>query len=134
MKKFISFLAAIVLGTAAFCQPVSTMRIDNLKDAWGVPVSYVGQVKNGKPNGLGTFLYRNGNALRYVGNFADGKPSGKGVMLVKDGGFLWGDWANGKVYGKGANLTSNGSLYVGDFAITADIYCPSFQHIVGILA
>lgn len=110
LMPFVLWMAIIGLG-----QPPVTMRIDNLKDAWGEPVIYVGQVKNGKPNGLGTFVYRNAYALRYVGYFVDGKPAGKGALVFNGGNFLWGEWKNGKLNGKGANLNASGDLYVGNF-------------------
>jgi len=115
MKKLLTLAAALPVMFICFAQPPGTARINNLKDAWDEPVSYVGQVKNGKPNGLGTFLYRNDYALRYVGYFVDGKPSGKGALVFKNGAFLCGDWKNGKLGGKGANLNRDGDLFVGEF-------------------
>lgn len=116
--KTINLLFAILLSStfAVGQSSTATMRIENLKDAWDVPVTYVGEVKNGKPNGLGLFIYQTGAALRYAGYFADGLPQGKGAIIFDNGSFLWGDWAKGKLNGKGANLQSNGNMYIGQFA------------------
>ncbi len=106
----------LLWSTIAVAQSTVTMRIENLKDAWNVPVTYVGEVKGGKPNGLGLFIYQNGAALRYAGYFADGLPQGKGGIIFESGAFLWGDWVKGKLNGKGTNLQANGNMYIGQFA------------------
>lgn len=91
-------------------------KITGLKDAWDNQVTYIGEVKNKLPNGLGIAVYVNSDkVLRYAGYFENGKYSGKGTLLFKDGQFLTGDWKNGKLNGKGANLNSWGDLYVGEF-------------------
>ena len=46
---------------------------------------YQGQVKDGKPNGLGVMNYPNG--WKYVGSFKDGKPL-NGTGYDKDGNIL----------------------------------------------
>jgi hypothetical protein len=93
----------------------TTGRIENLKDAWGTSVDYVGEIKNKQPNGVGIAIYSNDFALRYAGNFVDGKYSGKGALLFKDGTFLSGDWKNGKLNGKGAYLNKDNDMYIGYF-------------------
>jgi hypothetical protein len=114
--KSIIFLSFMFYSLAATAQATITMRIENLTDAWDEPVTYVGEVKNGKPNGLGIFIYQNGFALRYAGFFVEGLPQGKGTMLLDNGAVLTGTWAKGKPNGTGANLTSDGDLYIGQFA------------------
>lgn len=114
MKSIISLFFMLCSG-ATMAQVPITMRIENLKDAWDEPVTYVGEVKNGKPDGLGLFIYQNGFALRYAGFFVEGQPQGKGTMLLNDGAVLSGEWAKGKLSGPGANLTSGGDLYFGQF-------------------
>jgi len=94
----------------------TTAVLYNQKDGWGLEYTYIGEVTNGKANGMGVAKYSTGNVKRYVGNFANGFYSGKGVMLFSDGAFLAGNWSNGKLHGKGTNLTSDGALYIGDFA------------------
>jgi len=112
--KTIFFWLAMGLATQMPAQ-VTTRRLANLKDAWNEPVTYVGEVVNDKPNGLGLFIYDNGHALRYAGQFANGLPHGKGTLLFKDGMVLTGNWQQGKMQGKGVNLNKDGDFYLGEF-------------------
>jgi hypothetical protein len=116
MKTTNLMMAILLWSVIGVAQPIPTMRIEKLKDAWDVPVTYVGEVKNGKPNGLGMFIYQGDNALRYAGNFVDGLPQGKGTLIFNNGAFLTGEWVKGKLDGKGANHQSDGNLYIGQFA------------------
>ena len=105
---------AVFISSAASAQ--NTRLLENQKDAWSISYTYVGEVKNGKPNGLGIAKYSTGTAIRYVGNFVDGMYNGQGTMLFTNGAFLTGNWTNGKLNGKGTNLTSDGALYIGEFS------------------
>ena len=44
---------------------------------------YEGEIENGKPNGTGTLIYRNGT--RYVGEYLDGTWNGQGSFYFPDG-------------------------------------------------
>lgn len=113
--KQLFFLAIIAL--AAFNASAQTTAVlANQKDGWGLTYTYIGEVKNGKANGMGVAKYSSGNVTRYVGSFVNGMYNGKGTMLFTSGEFLTGNWSNGKLSGKGTNLTSDGSLYIGEFA------------------
>ena len=65
---------------------------------------YQGQVKDGKPNGLGVIFYPEGSKYegesKYVGSWKDGKPHGKGKMIfpwgVNGGSYFLGEWKDGK--------------------------------------
>ena len=114
MKKTTSSVLFVFISTILFSQNVK--KIEGLKDAWDLTYSYTGEVKDGKPNGMGVAKYASGNVLRYVGSFVNGMYTGKGTMFFDDGAFLTGEWKNGKLNGKGTNLTSNGNLYIGEFA------------------
>jgi len=50
---------------------------------------YKGDVKNGKPNGLGIMNYPNGSKYvgesKYVGSWKDGKEHGQGTFTFTDG-------------------------------------------------
>lgn len=116
MKSIPLLLCCLFVSLFAKSQAITTMRLENQKDAWDETGTYIGEVKGGKPNGLGVFIYHNEVALRYAGYFTDGLPQGKGVLLLKNGAFIWGDWVKGKPGGKGANLTDRGDLYIGQFA------------------
>jgi hypothetical protein len=117
MKKMLALFAVTILLQQLMAQTTAnTGRIENLKDAWGTTIDYVGEIKNKQPNGLGIAIYSNDFTLRYSGDFVNGQYSGKGVLLFKDGSFLSGNWKNGKLEGKGTNLNKEGDLYVGYFA------------------
>ena len=113
MKKITTFLFFVIVSAILFAQTVK--KIENIKDGWNVSVNYTGEVKDGKPNGMGVATYKSGNAIRYVGSFVNGMYNGKGTMFFKDGIFLTGVWKNGKLNGKGSFLSESGVLYIGDF-------------------
>ena len=113
MKKITTFLFSAVVSSILLAQNVK--RIENLKDGWSVSYTYTGEVKDGKPNGMGVATYKSGNVVRYVGGFVNGEYSGKGTMFFKEGIFLTGQWRNGKLNGKGSFLSESGILYIGDF-------------------
>mgnify|MGYP006113820473 FL=1 len=56
---------------------------------------YVGEFKDGKPNGKGTSTYPNGD--KYVGEFKDGRSNGKGTVTYADGTKIVGEFKNGKL-------------------------------------
>ena len=113
MKKITTFLFFVFVSTILFAQNVK--KVENLKDGWDVSVTYTGEIKDGKPNGMGVAKYKSGNAIRYVGSFLNGMYNGKGTMFFNNGAFLTGEWKNGKLNGKGSFLTDAGVLYIGDF-------------------
>ena len=55
---------------------------------------YVGEIKNGKPNGHGTLTKPEGS--KYVGKFNDGKYHGQGTMISTDGTKWVGDFRGNK--------------------------------------
>ena len=61
--------------------------------------TYVGEFRDGKPNGLGTLTYRRHG--EYVGEFRDGWPSGRGAYAYPDGRRYVGEWRNGDFNGRG---------------------------------
>ena len=113
MKKITTSLFFVIASTILFAQNVK--KIENLKDGWDVSYSYTGEIKDGKPSGMGVAKYKSGNAIRYVGSFQNGMYNGKGTMFFKEGAFLTGEWKNGKLNGKGSFLTETGILYIGEF-------------------
>ncbi|MBI1779888.1 MAG: hypothetical protein HYR66_00700 [Sphingobacteriales bacterium] len=114
MKQTLSTFLGLLITGICFAQTVT--KITGLKDAWGIDITYIGEVKNKVPNGLGVAIYSSSqDVLRYAGYFENGAYSGKGVMIFKTGYFLSGNWKNGKLNGKGTNLNSTGDLYIGDF-------------------
>ncbi len=114
MKKFSLVIAAAFFVLQTFAQ-TTTGKLTDLKDAWGTATTYIGEIENKQPNGLGVAIYNNDYALRYAGNFTNGLYNGKGALLFKDGSFLSGTWKNGKLNGEGSYLNKDGDLYVGSF-------------------
>ena len=56
---------------------------------------YVGQWKNGKQHGQGTYTYVNGD--KYVGEWKKGLRHGKGIFMHADGKILEGIWKKDKL-------------------------------------
>lgn len=115
MKPFFLLAIATLFVFQSFSQNAASGKIDSLVDGWNITTWYVGELKNGKPNGLGVAVYRSGTAIRYVGNFVNGKYEGVGTLLFKDSAFLTGEWKAGKLNGQGANFTTAKAFYQGDF-------------------
>ena len=73
---------------------------------------YVGETKNGKPHGQGTYVtFANGD--EYVGEFRNGKKHGQGTLTsVPDDKYV-GEWKDGKEHGQGTYTDSKGHNFVG---------------------
>jgi hypothetical protein len=75
---------------------------------------YVGEIKNGKPNGQGTYTSTDGR--KYVGMFKDGKYHGQGIWTYSSVGQKdEGEWKDGKMTGQGTSTYPNGDKYVGEY-------------------
>jgi uncharacterized protein (TIGR02145 family) len=97
---------------------------------------YIGQWKNGKQNGQGTYTGTNGDS--YIGNYFDGTRNGKGKYQWKNGDVYDGDWLKGSITGFGKYTYFNGIIYEGYFVngahngkgkktfISGDIYAGDF--------
>jgi len=55
---------------------------------------YVGEFRDGKPNGQGVITWTNGS--KYVGGISDGKMNGKGTLTWADGSISVGEFNDGK--------------------------------------
>jgi hypothetical protein len=115
MKRLLFTAVITQISLCVIAQTPLVGVLKNQTDAWGLSYTYIGEIKNGKPNGMGVAKYSSGNVKRYVGSFVNGVYSGRGTMLFTNGEFLTGSWTNNKINGKGTNLTSDGTFYVGDF-------------------
>jgi hypothetical protein len=69
---------------------------------------YVGEFKDGKYSGLGTYQFFDGR--RYVGELKDGKRSGQGIFMLPDGIKYVGEYKDDKLNGVGAIFSSSGQL------------------------
>lgn len=73
---------------------------------------YVGELKDGLPEGKGTYTWANGT---YEGDFKGGYKHGFGVILWPDGAKYVGMFQHDKQNGKGEFTWPDGDKYVGDF-------------------
>ena len=64
-------------------------------NSWLNGNKYVGEYKNGKPHGLGTYTWANGN--KYFGKFKDAKRNGQGTYTFANGTVDKGIWKNNKL-------------------------------------
>ena len=76
-------------------------------------ITYVGEYKDGKPNGHGT-ISLDGDV--YIGQFKDGVPNGEGVLRFSDGRKYVGQWKNADYNGQGTFTYASGEQYVGQWA------------------
>jgi hypothetical protein len=74
---------------------------------------YVGQFKDDKPNGQGTYTHANGN--KYDGEFKDGKRNGQGTYTYADGGKYVGEFKDDKYHGQGTYTFAQGHGYTGEW-------------------
>jgi len=74
---------------------------------------YVGEVRDGQPNGRGTFTWPNGE--QYVGDWRDGQRNGQGRFTWPDGAKYIGEFKNNKKHGQGTYTFANGRKVVGEF-------------------
>jgi hypothetical protein len=68
---------------------------------------YKGEVKDGKPNGLGIIIYSDGSM--YVGRWKNGIREGQGSQIHKGGGKYSGSWKNGSWW-NGKQIDPNGNI------------------------
>ena len=73
---------------------------------------WVGEIENGKPNGMGTLTYLNGTM--YLGEYKDGREHGQGTVTWFNGDKYVGEWRNGKNHGKGTYTWHDGKIVIGD--------------------
>jgi hypothetical protein len=74
---------------------------------------YVGDIKDGKKNGWGTFTWPNGN--KYVGVWKDDKKHGRGTLTAPDDRKYIGEWKDDKQHGQGTMTWSDGKKYIGEY-------------------
>ena len=68
---------------------------------------YVGDYRNGLPNGQGTLMYKNDSKYvgKYVGEFKDGSRHGQGTYTSAEGITYQGEWKDGEF------VEENGYIY-----------------------
>lgn len=76
--------------------------------------SYAGEWLNGKPNGQGTYTFKN-TGDTYKGQFADSKFNGTGVFTWANGTQYVGQFSNSYITGQGTKTWNTKQKYVGHF-------------------
>lgn len=71
--------------------------------------TYVGEVKDGKRHGYGTYTWPNGN--KYIGDFYEGKRTGYGLYIWPNGTWYEGEWKDGVRHGIGKTKMSDGRIF-----------------------
>ena len=84
---------------------------------WENGSRYVGEWKDGKKHGQGTYISGKGvgEGDKYVGEFKGGFKNGQGKYTFKDGFGYEGEWKNGNENGMGNLTYPNGDKYIGEF-------------------
>ena len=74
---------------------------------------YVGEFKDGKQHGQGTFTYADGD--KYIGEFKDDYLHGQGTYTWANGNKYVGEFKDGKQHGQGTFTWADGDKYVGEY-------------------
>ena len=80
------------------CPADQSLRFHNCFGTYIVDgVKYVGEWKDNKKHGQGTFTSPDG--VKYVGEYKDGKSHGQGTYTLANGSKYVGEWKDGKIHG-----------------------------------
>ena len=71
---------------------------------------YQGQVKDGKPNGLGSLTYPDGS--KYIGEYKDGEKHGIGTLTYSDGTKFVGVFKDDNFWNGTGYNNKNGEIFV----------------------
>ena len=74
--------------------------------------NYIGQLKDDKYNGQGTYTFPDG--AKYVGEWKDDKRNGQGTLTLPDGAKYVGEYKDDKLNGQGTYIRADGGKYVGE--------------------
>ena len=75
---------------------------------------YIGNFKDDKLDGYGTFMSGD-RKIAFRGEMKDGKPNGRGLLIEKDGLMYDGEFVDAKKEGRGIMITAEGEKLVGSF-------------------
>ena len=126
MKTLYTLILFLLAGTAygqsklPACQGSDSIRWSNCFGSWAYSNSnkYVGEWKDGKNNGQGTYYYLADDQFKgdkYVGEFKDSIRNGQGTYTFANGNKYVGEWKDGKNNGQGTYTFANGEKYVGEW-------------------
>lgn len=90
---------------------LNEVKIDEIAEKSG---TYIGNVKNGKKDGKGTFKWNDGSV--YEGEWKDDKIYGQGKLTIPNKGIYEGYFKDGKKEGQGKYTFVNGDIYEGNFS------------------
>ena len=119
------------------CHGPDRTRWSNCIGEWTAPNGnkYTGEFKDGKFNGLGTFIYFTGS--KYVGEFKNDRMEGQGTHTFASGVKHVGEFKDDKFNGRGITYSANGSVEKSgifkDFTLVTSQYIDpnSFTRIAG---
>ncbi len=74
---------------------------------------YVGEFKNDKYHGIGTYIFSNGDT--YFGDFREGEISGSGFATYANGDTYVGEFKDSTQDGLGRATYANGDTFIGEF-------------------
>lgn len=102
------------------------------KTSGGIAWTYVGEIKNGVPNGVGRKDWIDG--AWYEGEWLDGSWHGKGTYFSEDGDKYEGGWRENEKHGQGKYTFADGETQVGGFIrnrFDEGTYCGTNGNIIG---
>ena len=111
MKHLLLILSFLLLSSPLFGQS----KKKGLLYIWENGSRYVGEWKDGKKHGQGTYSSGKGEGEgdKYVGEFKDDKPNGQGTYTWPDGRKYEGKFKDGIQNGQAKYTNPNGEVYVG---------------------
>ena len=121
MKNILRFLAFVLMVGGSYaqinlpaCGGRDQTKWSNCVGSMNFPSGkYVGELKDGKRSGQGSFNFANGDL--FIGGYKDDKFHGQGTYSFANGGKFDGEFKDGKANGQGTLIFSNGDKYVGEF-------------------
>jgi len=113
MKHILILISILLLSSPLFGQS----KKSGLLFTWENGSSYVGEWKDGKKHGQGTYTSGKGEGEgdKYVGEFKGGFKNGHGKYIWSDGDEYVGEFKDDKPNGQGTYTWSDGDKYVGEF-------------------
>jgi hypothetical protein len=121
MIFFIRIVLLCLMGSCAYGQsslPACQGSEERWTNCFGILTypngnKYVGEFKDGLPNGQGTAAYANGS--KYAGEYKDGKRNGQGTFTFANRSKYVGDFKDDIFEGQGIFTIWNGDKYVGGY-------------------
>ena len=115
MKHILIIISILLLTSSLFGQSKET----GVLYRWENGTEYVGEWKDGKKHGQGTFTYGKGKweGEKYVGKFKDGYRNGQGTYTWSDGDKYVGEFKDGKKHGQGTWTSTGGEKYSGEWKV-----------------